>query len=114
MVKSMTRVALREAGQEEKTDETYNKAVTALENLVSREETKEEKVMETRSRKVGKSKPTMQQVVDPASTVLKKQRENARSAEMGFQRADYRGRGRYQGCRPGRRGRGRRPFSRPY
>ena len=100
--------------QKHKTDASYNKAVIALENLVSREEVKEEKVMEESSQKVGKNKPTLMETVDPAGIALKRQREASRLKETGFQGTVYRGRGIFQGRRPGRRGRGRRPSNRPY
>ena len=110
-VKNMTEIALRKANQGENAEETYNKSVVAIENLVAREEAKEEKLMEEKSKQIGKNKLTTNEMVDPASTIQKRQMEAQRS---GFHFNDNRGRGPYPGRRPGRRGRGRRPGGRPY
>ena len=112
-VENMTRKALKELKQEEKTNMTYDKAVQALENLVEREAAKEEKILEERSKYLAKNKATSVDYVDPATAVIKKQRESNKQG-WDFPQGEYRGRGRFMGRRPGRRGRGRRPNSRPY
>ena len=62
--------------------------------------------MEPGSHIVEKNKLTLQQVVDPVGTVLKCQCDVAHTEQTGFQATAYRGRGQYQGCRPGSRTRG--------
>ena len=99
--RNMTKKALPDSNQEGKADEAYNKAVSAIENLVAREEAKEEKLMEEKSKQIGRNKPTMTEIVDPAATFLKRQRET----QSAFQFSDNRGRGQSMGRSPGNLGR---------